>query len=358
MDPKYYFDIYLIIVTLFTLFITNGIQSDTFLFDKERRQQVPTTLLSLFFIIFIGFRPISYVFVDMVNYNQYYNFILGNPFVFTTATDNIIFDNLLNYLAGSYIDIRFLFLFMAALYFTGIVVACNKLFPNNALLAFLVYLAAFSTFSYGTNGLKAGVAASLFLIAVAYKQNKLILILFILLSFGFHHSMVLPIVAFVMATFYKNTKMFLLGWFTCVLISLAHITFFQTLLAGFSDEQGAGYLMSESSDWGGKTGFRIDFVIYSAMPVLMGYWVIIKQRVESYMYKFIFNIYLVTNSVWMLCMYAEFTNRIAYLSWFMYPIVLIYPLLRLEVIPNQSVLLKKVVFAHLGFTLFMHIIYY
>lgn len=148
------------------------------------------------------------------------------------------------------------------------------------------------------------------------------------------------------------------GLVAYVLISDANILFYQTSLADFTDEQGAGYLLSAGSDLGGQTGFRIDFVVYSAMPVIMGYWVIIKQKIESEMYQFLLNLYLVTNSVWMLCMYANFTNRIAYLSWFLYPIVLIYPLLNLEIIPDQYKLLKKVVFAHLGFTLFMHFIYY
>ena len=358
MDPKYYSDIYMLIVTMFTLFTISGIQSNEILFDRERQQQVPTVLLAIFFILFIGFRPISNIFVDMVNYSQYYDVILGNPFSFITDTENVIFDNLFNYLASCNIDITFLFFLMAALYFGAIVAACNKLFHNNSLLAFLIYLAAFSTFSYATNGLKAGVSASLFLVSVAYKENKLTSILFLLISLGFHHSMVLPITAFILVTFYKDSKTCMLGWLLCVLISAAHITFFQTLFAGFSDESGADYLLSDGSDWGGHTGFRFDFVIYSAMPVIMGYWVIIKQKIESEMYQFLLNLYLVTNSVWMLCMYANFTNRIAYLSWFLYPIVLIYPLLNLEIIPDQYKLLKKVVFAHLGFTLFMHFIYY
>ena len=50
------------------------------------------------------------------------------------------------------------------------------------------------------------------------------------------------------------------------------------------------------------------------MPVLMGYMVKYKYRLEEKIYDMILNTYLVCNAVWMLCMYAEFTNRIAYLS--------------------------------------------
>ena len=60
----------------------------------------------------------------------------------------------------------------------------------------------------------------------------------------------------------------------------------------------------------------------------------------------------------MLCMYAEFTNRIAYLSWFMYPFVLIYPLVCENWGTQKYRTLSKFMLLHLGFTLFMQIIYY
>ena len=354
MDPIYYYDIYLLIVSISSILAFNG----TFWENSISTNRLFLIILTISFVLFIGFRPISYVFADTGEYDLFYRMILGDPFVFTLATDNFIFDNVFHYLASIRLDVRFFFVLIAFLYFVNIAVASKQLFPRFDLHCFLVYLAAFSTFSYGTNGLKAGVAASLFLVAIAYKKNRLISFLFLIMSLGFHHSMVLPIVAFCLVTFLKKTKIYLLGWLCCLLISAAHISFFQTFFADFTDEQGAGYLLSDGSDWGGQTGFRFDFVIYSAMPVIMGYWVIIKQKIESDMYQFLLNLYLVTNSVWMLCMYANFTNRIAYLSWFLYPFVLIYPLLNLDIIPDQYKLLKKVVFAHLGFTLFMHFIYY
>lgn len=83
------------------------------------------------------------------------------------------------------------------------------------------------------------------------------------------------------------------------------------------------------------------------------------------MYKTILNLYLCTNAVWCLCMYASYCNRIAYLSWFMYPIVLIYPLLKEDLSGcsllkgrSQYKLFSKVMSYHLGFTLFMELVFY
>lgn len=110
---------------------------------------------------------------------------------------------------------------------------------------------------------------------------------------------------------------------------------------------------------GGKSGFRIDFVIYSAMPVLMGYYVKYKYKLEDNLYDIMLSMYLTTNGIWMLCMYAEFTNRIAYLSWFMYPILLIYPCFAIKDQQHPLVMNRnKYIIYHLGFTLFMIFIYY
>ena len=198
---------------------------------------------------------------------------------------------------------------------------------------------------------------------MAYRDRLYVCILFLLLSLGFHHSMKLPIVAFILASFYKNPKMYIIAWGICLLLSLAHITWFQVLFTQISadngDAHGANYLLgSDTNGWGGKSGFRYDFVLYSAMPVWVGYYAIFKKKIKSLNYNFILNVYTILNSVWMLCMYAEFTNRIAYLSWFIYPFVLIYPFICENWGIQKYRTLSKIMLYHLGFTLFMQIIYY
>ena len=237
------------------------------------------------------------------------------------------------------------------------------MFPRDTLAAYLVFLAAFSTFSYGTNGIKAGAAGAIFLMAMSYRDNLKICIPLIFVSWGFHHSMIMTVVAFALTLIYKNPKVYFAGWCFCLLIAMAHITFFQELFAGIlsdsGDSSGANYLYAVDSEWGGKGGFRVDFVIYSAMPILVGYWAVYKKRLQlSKIYTCLLNLYMTLNGTWMLCMYASFTNRIAYLSWFLYPVVLIYPYLNENWGPRRYKDFSMVMLAHLGFTLFMMFIYY
>lgn len=356
IPAEYYSTINLLIILLLTFkYIPkyNRLSANSIISDRSNGM-----LIAMFFVLFIGLRPISDVFVDMTQYQDIYS-LWPKSFIFDIFAVNFIYDNLMYFCASIQFPPILFYLMVAAIYYGCAYLACRKIFPNNSAAAFVVFLAAFSTFSYGTNGIKAGAAASIFLLALAYRENLGLSIILAIVSLGFHHAMQLPVVAYVLTLFYKNSRVYFAAWIFCFLMAAAHVTAFQSFLAGFSDEQGAAYLMSDGTIWGGKGGFRIDFIIYSAMPVLVGYWAIFKKKMQlSKFYSSLLNMYLVTNGIWMLCMYVEYTNRIAYLSWFMYPIVLVYPFLNEDWGPSRYQSFAKVAWAHLAFTLFMAFIYY
>ena len=232
------------------------------------------------------------------------------------------------------------------------------MFPDNTWAAFLVFLGAFITYSSSVNGIKAGVAASIFVCAIAFKDKKWLVALLLAISWGLHHSMHVCIIAYIIAALYKNTKIYLAFWLVCFLLAVANVTYFQELFANFTDEKGASYLLTDE-DSGWLTGMRYDFVIYSFMPILVGLYSKYKLHISIKEYDFILNLYLLLNGVWMLCMYASFTNRIAALSWLLYSIVLTYPFLSKQCnIPNKNSIFAVIMLLHLSFTLFMAFIYY
>ena len=366
IPAKSYFTFYLIFIAIITLFVyyKYSTKNGNITYPLNRRKQDGTFLLALLMTIFIGFRPISAVFVDMLNYVDFYHALYkGRIFIFDSEAENLIFDNYFAWVGSMDLGTTFFFVSIAAVYFICAYIGCKRMFPRDTLAAYIVFLAALSTFSYGTNGIKAGAAASIFLIAISYRENLKISIPLVLVSWGFHHSMIMPVVAFILTLVYKNSKVYFAAWCFCLLVAIAHITFFQELFAGIlsdtGDDSGASYLNPENGDWGGKSGFRIDFVFYSAMPILVGYWAVYKKRLQlSKIYTCLLNLYMTLNGTWMLCMYASFTNRIAYLSWFLYPIVLIYPYLNENWGPSRYKTFSLVMLAHLSFTLFMQFVFY
>lgn len=358
MLAELYQYVYLIIVIILTFSVMSSYNRVVSI-NLRRTHNNQLILLTLFLIVAIGLRPISWVFADMWNYHQDYQFLLGDTYDYGFDTNNFLFDNMLPFFATNGIPEEFYFLLIATIYFGCMAWACAKIFPRDALLAFVVYLGAFSTFSFGTNGIKAGAAASIFLLALAYREKKWMAILFLWLSLGFHHSMLAPIVAYVIANFYKDSKYYLWAWIVCLLLSAAHVTFFMSLFSGFTDEQGAGYLSLSTEKT--VSGFRPDFILYSAVPIFIGYNLIKKQYVVSEFYNFLWCTYTMTNCVFLLCIYGDYINRIAYLSWLMYPIVLLYPFVNTEWKSHPNVskrYLKYAVYGHLGFTAFMSFFYY
>ena len=314
-------------------------------------------LLALLMAVFIGTRPNSYVFVDHMNY--YYSSMsnLGNTFSFDWNTDNILFDNFWMFLASNRTPIVYFYLTCAMVYFFAMYGACKRLFPNDTLLAFVVCLGAFSTFAAGTNGFKNGAACSVFLLAMAYRDRLPISLLLMAVSYGIHHSMQLLLASFAVTFFVKDIKKYFYLWLFCFVMAALHVTAFQDFFGSITDEQGAGYLDTRN-DLLFVTGFRLDFIIYSSAPVIIGFWMIFKEKLQSEKYNFLLKIYLMANSIWMLCMYASFTNRIAYLSWSILPIVMVYPFTVMQNSKKALRLLRYVVYGHLAFTLFMQLVYY
>lgn len=356
----YYNIVYLVIVSIITLF---SLLSKQDIRPQDNKESIlGSILITMAFVLFIGSRPVSYVFGDTPAYAEA---LRDGSFIDRQVTwsGNYLFQQMMAFLSERGASPRALFMIMAAINFGCTLVAVRKLFPDNTMLAMTVFFGAFSTFSAATNGLKSGCAAALFLVAIAYRDKRIISLLFLFLSLGFHHSMQLPILAYIACSLYKNTKVYLILWLVCLLAAASNITFFMSLFAGYTDEKGADYLLTQVDSvdaiFGGKTGFRIDFVLYSVVPIIVGYFAVVRKGIESVEFRFIYNMYLFVNAIWMLCMYAQYTNRIAYLSWFLYPVLIIYPFFKMDWSSEEkSKLPIYVVLGHLGFTLFMHFIYY
>lgn len=353
IPAELYQTIYLFFVTIFTLTCYIKYHSSSRL---QNEKKIYAFIFAVTLVLYIGFRPIHAIFSDTVGYADYFAYMSLFEFQFSYDVDNLGFDNLLSYMATAGYKITDFFLLIAAIYFIGRYIALRKMFPNNTWTAYLVFLGAFITFASATNGIKAGAAASVFICAITYKDKKLLATILLFSSWMLHHSMSVCIVAYLLTYLYKNTKVYLIFWCFSLIIAILHITYFQEFLVNFVDEQGQGYLLAES---GWITGMRYDFVLYSLFPILIGWYYVIKKGIDIPEYTFILNLYILLNGLWLLCMYASFTNRIAALSWMLYSIVIIYPFLSEKCnIPNKNKLCSIVMLSHLGFTLFMHFIYY
>ncbi len=362
MLALYYHDIYILFVTIVTIIKCFA------LFNKKKDTKNGDIFWGLLIVlsisIFIGLRPDDPVFQDSHAYIYTFNALRYRMFYFRFAKNSLIFSNLLFLFASLGLTWSIFFLFNAFIYFGCTYFSLTKIFPTNITISFLLFLGAFSTYAYAVNGIRAGLAASLFYCAIAYKEKKILALVFLFISWGFHHSMHVSILAFIIVYCYSKPKIYYYLWIICLIIAICHISYFQILFARFTDEKGAGYLVNptlEAIKYNGQ--MRYDFVLYSCVPMIVGYYFYNKLKINIDEYNFILCLYILLNSMWLLCMYARFTNRIAYLSWQLYPLLLAYPFMsdkiqldKIKFPKNKMIVL--VTLAHLTFTLFMHFVYY
>lgn len=101
--------------------------------------------------------------------------------------------------------------------------------------------------------------------------------------------------------------------------------------------------------------FRWDFLLYSAMGVAVGYYFIFRRNFKDEYYHWIYNTFLVTNAFWVLVIRAAYSNRFAQISWFIMPVVLIYPFMKERFWVNHEKMLGYALLTFYAFTFYFNI---
>ena len=354
---EYYYDVY--IYFCYFLVIANLLHAYTLSINNSKNIKFIRTsgfILLLLIIFYLGLRPITYKggFGDMAAYNRYFiKYASGG----TITTDRDIVFHYYTKFLSYFVSAHGYFLITSALYILPMYLISKIHFKKYWFYAFLMFVTSFSFYPYGTNGVRNGLATSMFLWGLCYPNKKILMGVFITIAVLFHKTLLLPAMAFVLTLFYNVPKTYLKGWIIAIPMSLFFGSIFITLftILGFGDDRLAGYLSGES---GSGTPFRWDFLFYSSFPVFSGWYFIVKKGFKDPFYNQVFNTYLICNAFWVLVIRAGFSNRFAYLSWFLMAFVIIYPLLKQQFFKNQIIVIAKVVTAYFMFTFLMYFIYY
>lgn len=244
-------------------------------------------------------------------------------------------------------------------YFGFTFLACKLLVGNNVLAALLFMFGAFSFFSYATNGIRNGLACSIVLFAIAlYSKSRkwgIIALILSVAALNIHKSTIIPLASLIISVYFiKSFKYAYSFWIASIIISLFAGGFLTSFFAGLGFDDRLSYLTTAASGKFSRTGFRWDFLIYSMMPIVLGYYIVIKKGITDKTYMILLNTYTIANAVWVMVIRANYSNRLAYLSWFMYPLVLAYPLFKLDIWgESQGKVASRIMLAHIGFTWLM-----
>lgn len=367
----YYHDIYILVVTIATILACKHFQRHASIpfaglanvgSAGTRWHLLIGYLLVVFFSVFIGVRPNDPVFGDTNSYASIYYWNEGSTFAWKFYPKSFLFTFLIHFCASYSLGLSLFFTLIAFTYFAAAYIAIRKLFPQYDLLVFCIFLGALSTYAYSVNGIRAGAAASIFYCAIAYREKPWLCALLLFVAWGFHHSMHVCIIAFLCVRYYNKPKIYFYFWLFALLLCVFHVSSFQEILGSITDERGGQYLVDGEGVARMSGRVRYDFILYSCVPILLGLYFRMKFKVNDVLYDFLLSLYTLLNSLWLLCIQARFNNRIAYLSWQLYPLVISYIILSKGVEVNNSLASwKRIVvngaYLNLLFTLGMFYIY-
>jgi len=360
-----YFDL-LVMVLVFFAFIQCA-RGRTFTTQAVNLNSSVGTIVAAFIILYIGFRDPNGPFGDTINYTASFKKVMEDP-----SSSHLVwggewlFLNLNNFIAKTTGDITILYLICALVYVGSLWGAMVRMFGNHYYIPFLVVLSMFTFWQYGVNGIRNGMGASLFILAISYANNIPIMLFLALLATGIHKSIYLMVGAATLSWFFKNSKVYLWIWVVAIIASYFAGNTIQNYIAsiGFLNEDTRfNYYMTTDAEtfkrWEGATiivGFRWDFLVYSAIAVFVGYYFIFKRKFQDEYYHWLFNIYLLTNAFWVLVIRSAFSNRFAQISWFIMPVVLIYPFMKKRFFPNHELMTGVAIMVFYAFAFFTNVL--
>lgn len=382
--PYYYYSTTNYFVLLFLAWATSlyyvGSNVQKILHSEGSFSQELAVLATVLMSLFIGLRPISGFFGDMKGYAMGYEHISNlTPYMTPSYKSEWLWQNMQIFLKNVIgFNVHEYFLLVAAGYYGFMLICSYLLVRKNLWISMMFFFTAFSTFSYSTNGIRNGLACSLVLVAIALlalttsrdttsneSRGKIVLaIILMICALGMHRSTMLPSVAAFTSLFViKDTKWALRFWIASIAISLVAgplvEQFFTSL--GFDDRM-SGYYEAQfkegHADKFSHVGFRWDFLLYSAMPVALIWYATRHRRFTDPGFSMIANTYLLCNAFWIMVIRASYSNRFAYLSWFIHPLIFAYVLMRMNLWEDQDRKTAIIFFLYSGFTFFMYFIYY
>lgn len=323
--------------------------------------KVPLSIFSFFILIyvilFIGLRDPYASSLYLGDTGAYTRIFHAIKFIDISLTKDVGFYFFMRLLSP--FGVRIFYLICATIYVLLPYITFKKWFGNYAIIATVVMITSMSFWSFGVNGLRNGLATSFFIYAVGSRKKTIWTLVWMMVSISFHKSMLLPTVIYFLSKYANNTKYLIYFWSGSILVSFLfgyslefYVNNFFDLI-GFQDSRIDNIYADELDGQSVNRGFRIDFILYSSVAIIFGYYFTFKKQYKDTLYSRLLNTYIITNSIWILLIYVNYTDRVAYLSWFLMPILFIYPLIKMPNLKNKIWWQLSVIMGSLLFTLIM-----
>ena len=309
----------------------------------------------------IGLRPVSGAFGDTVNYALEYS-NLDPHHISMDWSGEWIWQWFMNGCKAIGLSVNAFFLLVAAGYVFSALFAVRRFMPSDPMLGVVFLLCSLMFFPFAVNGLRNGLACHLVLLGAAllFDDKWVPGLIFCFIAFGIHRSVLLPIAALFVGLFIiRDVKLAIIFWVLSIVVSLVAGDVFSDFFASIGfDNRMTQYVSIDDMSEFSRDGFRWDFILYSACPVLMAWYVCIYKDCSDNWYNVLCITYLLCNAFWIMVIRSAFSNRFAYLSWFLYPIIIAYPLVNRNIRADQDRFTGWVLLPYAAFSVFMWFVFW
>ncbi len=362
---EYYYFIYWFVVMLMTVnqFSTISKCPRYAVITKSFDYQ-PVFFFSFFFVVFYGLRPVHSegIFGDTGVYANTYE-MLQNFGVFNALGSDDIKNDWLFYIierfCASFLDVHLWFMLMTCCFIVPMFLGCKNIDKKHGAVIVLFCIGSFIFYASAVNGVRNGIALSIVIYAIAILCKKKIFMAIVLsfIAIGFHKSALVPVASMFFSYYLKKPKYMFAIWFGSIAVSLIVGEQIDAFLSAINYDERLQDNLQGDTDADGlvlEHRFRWDFLLYSSMPIVLGAYTVFKRKFFDKKYLILLGTYMYANSCWVLAIRGLYSNRIANLSWFLYPILLAYPLLNFPVFKkSHNKKLAWILLAHFGFTTLM-----
>lgn len=291
------------------------------------KSPVLTFIISLYLIVASVFSPIGgdkERYIEAFKYASFLEYSKDPGWTILTKVLNVAcFNN----------EILYLFVLAFVYVFSYYYIGKCKLGKQNVAYYLLLSAGCMGFWSGSTNIMRAGFATSLFFLSLCFvEKKKAIYIALSVCAIFVHNSVLVLVAAFLLTKYYTNFKVYV--WIWLAFLALSSVNALNPLVSFLSSHTGEvgdriaeyAYDIDESAaDLYRNTGFRIDFILYSALAIIYARWIIFKQRYDDIFYKRLSCTYILVNCLWLVIIRVPYADRFALLSWSLISLIILYP---------------------------------
>lgn len=299
----------------------------TALYANERAQYGKNVVhffsfcLFLFFILFVSFRDFDHK-GDTDTYLRVFNYLTNIDF-FSTNIDlrierGFVF---LTAIIGRISDENRFFLFSITIIQAVFwyVCFCKWVERKNVLICILIFISLFSSYNLGANALRQAIAIPIGLIGLKFLLERKLLfgVLLILLGTLFHKSVFLVLLSWMLTTNKVQIKNYIYIWLSFTVLSISGV--FSGVVNYIKyDFESYSHLAGDAALERYQTGFRIDFWMFSVIPLILFYFLKQPKKDE---YSQLMKIYITIFSFFILMFEIPYSDRVGLYTWTMFPIL-------------------------------------